>query len=423
MAAMSNHSDRGRGESASLPGLDAHPHARAVLTPALPPAGRPSHAYLFHGPSGTGKRAVARAFAGALLADGAPDAQGAHARASRGTHPDLTWVTPSGAAEMLVGDVDEAVVAAAARTPFEATRRVFVLEAAHTLNEQAANRLLKTLEEPPPFAHLLLISDRREDILPTISSRCLHVRFDPLPVAAIAEGLLSQAPAGITSGPELTQPARAEEGAFEESSPEETPVPDGRTPSQDEGSEQERTRAHACARLASGDSGQATVLAGEQGQALRAAAEGYVRSALAGASEERGWSPVLDVARAAGVRAGEDTQERMQRALELAPAKERKRLEREGMEVRRRAERRGRAQTLEQALRLVELWLRDLLCLAEGAGELIHNVDRRTELEQDGAACSAARVRRGIALVQDTRLRLTLNVSEELALEALAFRL
>jgi DNA polymerase III subunit delta' len=383
MAAMPNRSDRGRDECASLPGLDAHAHARAVLTPALPPAGRPSHAYLFHGPSGTGKRAVARAFAGALLADGAPDPQAARARVGRGTHPDLTWVTPSGAAEMLVGDVDEAVVAAAARTPFEAARRVFVLEAAHTLNDQAANRLLKTLEEPPPFAHLLLISDRREDILPTISSRCLHVRFDPLPVAAIAEGLLSQ----------------------------------------DERSEQERRRAHACARLALGDSGQATVLAAEQGQVLRAAAEGYVRSALAGASEERRWSPVLDVARAAGVRAGEDTQERMQRTLELAPAKERKRLEREGVEIRRRAERRGRAQTLEQALRLVELWLRDLLCLAEGAGELIHNVDRRAELEQDGAACSAGRVRTGIALVQDTRLRLTLNVSEELALEALAFRL
>ena len=56
---------------AGLPGIEAHPHARAVLGPALPPAGSPSHAYLFHGPPGTGKRAVARAFAAALLADGA----------------------------------------------------------------------------------------------------------------------------------------------------------------------------------------------------------------------------------------------------------------------------------------------------------------------------------------------------------------
>ncbi len=402
--------DAGPADS-SLPGLDAHAHARAVLTPALPPAGSPSHAHLFHGPSGTGKRAVARAFAGALLADGAADAQGARARVSRGTHPDLTWVTPSGAAEMLVGDVDEPVVAAAARTPFEATRRVFVLEAAHTLNDQAANRLLKTLEEPPPFAHLLLISDRREDILPTISSRCLDVRFDPLPAAAIAERLLSDAPEGLASGLEPRHQTSSEE------------TPAQQTPAEDEPSEQERTRAHACARLALGDSDQAAALAGEQGRALRAAAEGYVRSALAAASRERSWSTVLDVAKAAGMGAGEEAQERLQDALELAPAKERKRLEREAVEVRRRAERRGRAHTLEQALRLVELWLRDLLCLGEGAPELIYNLDRRPELEQDGAACSPGRARAGIALVQDTRLRLTLNVSEELALEALAFRL
>ena len=54
------------------------------------------------------------------------------------------------------------------------------------MNEQAANRMLKTLEEPPAFAHLLLSSDRREDVLATIVSRCQRVRFDPLPSSAIA---------------------------------------------------------------------------------------------------------------------------------------------------------------------------------------------------------------------------------------------
>src|SRR5258705_6172080 len=100
----------------SLPGTDRHPHARAVLGGGLPPEGRPSHAYLFHGPAGAGKREVARAFAAALLADGAPDPVSAAERVQHGVHPDLTWVTPSGAAEMLVGDIDEPVVAAAART-------------------------------------------------------------------------------------------------------------------------------------------------------------------------------------------------------------------------------------------------------------------------------------------------------------------
>src|SRR5271167_3974931 len=180
-------SSRAADPAEALPGIDAHPHARAVLGPALPPLGRPSHAYLFHGPTGTGKRAIARAFAAALLADGGPQADAVAERVARGSHPDLSWVTPSGANEMLVGDIEQAVVAAATRTPFESSRRVFVIESAHAMNDQAANRMLKTLEEPPAYVHLLLLTDRREDMLSTISSRCQHVRFDPLPPARIAE--------------------------------------------------------------------------------------------------------------------------------------------------------------------------------------------------------------------------------------------
>jgi DNA polymerase III subunit delta' len=81
-----------------LPGTERHPHARAVLTAALPPSGQASHAYLFHGPAGAGKATAARAFAAALLSDGAADPASARERVERGVHPDLTWVTPSGAA-------------------------------------------------------------------------------------------------------------------------------------------------------------------------------------------------------------------------------------------------------------------------------------------------------------------------------------
>src|SRR3954465_15356385 len=90
---------------------------------------------------------------------------------------------------MLRRDVDDAVVAAATRTPFEAGRRVFVLERAETLNDQAANRLLKTLEEPAAHVHLLLRSDHLGEVLPTIVSRCQLVRFDPLPAAEIERRL------------------------------------------------------------------------------------------------------------------------------------------------------------------------------------------------------------------------------------------
>ena len=360
----------------ALPGIDMHPHARAVLAPALS-SRRPSHAYLFHGPSGTGKRAIARGFAAALLMEGARDPSGVAERVARGSHPDLSWVTPSGAAEMLVSDIEEPVVAAATRTPFESSRRVFVIEAVETMNDQTANRMLKTLEEPPDFVHLLLLTDRREDVLETIASRCQPVRFDAIPAAQIAARLSDAQP----------------------------------------------EQAQACARLALGDARRAAWLAGEQGGALRASAERFVRAAALGEGEERPWTGLLEVAKSAGASAGERAELQMARELELLPAKEHKRHEREGLEARRRRERRERTRTLGLGLGLVELWLRDLLCVREGVPELIHAVDRRTRLLEDAGAVPDLRLCTAVELVQDTRLRLPLHVSEELALEGLAYRL
>ncbi len=148
-----------------------------------------------------------------------------------------------------------------------------------------------------------------------------------------------------------------------------------------------------------------------------------MRSTLAGSTGGRPWIGLLDTAKTAAANAGELGAERMAEELELLPGRERKRYEREAQEARRRGERRMRTQTLDLGLRLVELWLRDVLCLCEGAPELIYAVDRRAQLEQDADGRAGAPVRSAIELVGDTRLSLTLNVSEELALEALAYRL
>lgn len=384
--------------NATIEGIDQHPHARAVLLPALAPAGAPSHAYLFHGPAGAGKRTVARAFAGALLAEGSAEPAATIERVRRGAHPDLTWVTPSGASELLVSDIDEAVVGAVAHTPFEALRRVFVIEAAGTMNDQAANRLLKTLEEPPSFVHLILLAEHREDVLPTIASRCQAVRFDPLAEETIEQRLRAADPA--------LDPARA----------------------------------RACARLSGGDAQLAELLAGtlkgttddggqagkqasEVGAALREAAEGYVRAALAGETGGRPWTLLLQSATEAGSAAATACSERVSEQAELLPARERRRAEREGADAARRAERRARTATLDLGLRLAELWLRDAWCLAHGADELVLAVDRLPELQEDARGRSGDALREGVELVRDTRLRLALNVSEELALEALAYRL
>ena len=357
-----------------LPGLEHHPHARAVLR-----LDAPSHAYLFHGPAGAGKRDVARAFAAELLADGAADPESARDRAQRGTHPDLTWVAPSGAADMLVGDIDQPVVAAAARTPFESRRRVFVIERADTMNDEAANRMLKTLEEPPAFAHLVLLTDRPGNVLPTIASRCQHVRFDAAPPEELAEQLAARGvPADV---------------------------------------------ARACARLSLGDGERALEMALGSGPARRAAAERFARACLRDELGDKPWRALLDAAKRAGEQAVQETEGRLAAELEVTASRDRKRVEREGAERARRAARRASTAALDHGLQLAGLWLRDLACLADGAPDVVHHADRLDALREDAAGRDAHRLRAGVDAVEDTRQRLVLNVSEELAVEALAYRL
>jgi DNA polymerase-3 subunit delta' len=363
-----------------LPGTEDHPHARATLGAALGPPPRPSHAYLFHGPAGSGKRTAARAFAAELLAEGARDAAGARVRVAHGTHPDLTWVTPSGAHELLVGDVEEPVVAAAAMTPFESSRRVFVLERADTMIEQAANKLLKTLEEPARFVHLILLTDRLGEVLPTIRSRCQLVRFDALGVERLAERLGRHGVGG-------------EEAA-------------------------------ACARLALGDGERALELALGDGPALRDGGETFARAALAGAvAAQAPWRELLAVRKRRGETAGAELRVRCEEAKELVAKREQKRVENEYAERIRRTERRVQTGALDLGLQLAALWLRDVACVAWGAGELVHHVDRAGELAQDAEGRDPQRLRAAVELVEDTRRRLRSNVTEELALETLAYRL
>jgi len=354
--------------------LDAHPHARAVLGAAL--RGTPAHAYLLHGPAGAGKRATARAFAGELLSRDAADPENAKQRAQHGAHPDLTWVSPSGAHEMLRRDVAESVVAAASHTPFEASHRVFVLERADTMNDEAANALLKTLEEPPPYVVLLLLTDRPTQVLPTIASRCQPVRFDPLPPGALAHKLQSRGVAPET--------------------------------------------AEACARLSLGDGEKALMLASPDGMQLRSAAEQFARAAIHRGTDKKPWKAILDRTRHQGATAKAEIERQLQEELQFLPKKEHKRKETEFTERARRAERRAQTKALDHALQLTGLWYRDVATIQAGAPELVFHTDRLQQLTEDTAAKDP---RSAQELVDDTRARLLLNVNEELACEALAYRL
>ncbi len=362
---------------AALPGTEDHPQARMVLTAAL--EGTPSHAYLFHGPAGTGKSTAAAAFAAALLADGAGDPESVRHRVAAGTHPDLTWVRPSGAHVMRVEDVEGPVVSAATRTPFEASRRVFVLEHVETMNDEVANRLLKTLEEPASYVHLILLTEAPGRVLDTVVSRCQLVRFEPLPAARIAAALEAE---GV--------PAE---------------------------------RALACAGLSLGNATRARFLASAEGGELRGEVARFVAAALHGGAAEP-WRPLLERAERARAVAEDEAAELREQRLELEPkGRERRALERDLEEAAKRDGRRARTAVLDLSLTLAELAFRDLVCLAEGAQEAVLAVDSPPDLTGEVRALDGRRLREAAERCELTRQSLELNVTEELALSALGFRL
>ncbi len=151
-------------------------------------ASRPAQAYMFTGPSGVGKATVARLFAGALLSPN--DADGRR-RVAEAVHPDLHLVEPEGRTALTV-DQARATVAAATRTPVESDRKVFLLEEAGLMNDEAANALLKTLEEPTATAVFILVAESEDDLPATVSSRCRVVRFGRAGEADIRQALVDR---------------------------------------------------------------------------------------------------------------------------------------------------------------------------------------------------------------------------------------
>jgi DNA polymerase-3 subunit delta' len=358
------------------------PAARAALAAAL---AEPVHAYLLAGPPGSGKRAAARAFAAELITAGSPDPDEARRRAlaDPSPHPDLVWLAPQGT-QHLVEEVRGSVITAAAYRPFEGERRVFVIEGADAMADESQNALLKTLEEPAAYVHLILITSEPAALLETVRSRCQAVRFAPLADEAVEARL-------------------AELGLGED--------------------EAERS---AAARLAMGDPDRAAFLVSADGHALRDAAERCVAGARSGELADAPWTGLLEAAEAAGTQAGEAARERIA-SLEAqageggSPAVRRR--ERETTDAARRVARRARTEALDLGLALVAAWLRDLAAVAEGADDLVLNTDRASALGKMAAGLDGRRTRRGAELVMDTRRRLQVNVAEELALEALVFRL
>lgn len=186
-----------------LDAIVGNERARAFLAHAVK-EDSPAHAYLFTGPGGIGKTATALAFAADLLA-------AAGAPVGESLHPDL-WVEDSDAEQVSIETIrrdgrtgrsggEVADVEGAPAQPLQAflslkgmlsDRRVAVLARAERLRETAAAPLLKTIEEPPPGAVLILCTEAAELLPPTIRSRCQEVEFQRLGDADVARFLFAR---------------------------------------------------------------------------------------------------------------------------------------------------------------------------------------------------------------------------------------
>ena len=155
---------------------------------------------------------------------------------------------------------------------------------------------------------------------------------------------------------------------------------------------------------------------------MRKAVEELVGAARAGDLAESPWKALTAIADAAGEQAAAAITSRAAEAEEEAAersAQASRRRAREAEEGAKRGARAARTGALDLGLGLLAAWLRDLAAAADGAGELALNADRRAELEASAQGIDGRRARRGAELVMDTRRRLTVNVNETLALEAL----
>ena len=150
---------------------------------------RPAQAYLFVGPQSVGKEFVALRFATGLLG-GLSDERARRLALAR-AHPDLRVLEPEGATSLGVDQARE-VVARASLSPVEAARTVFLFPDAGSMTEQAANALLKTLEEPTAQVVFLLVAESEDDFPATVASRCRSIHMGRVPQPDIVEALVER---------------------------------------------------------------------------------------------------------------------------------------------------------------------------------------------------------------------------------------
>lgn len=156
--------------------------------------GKISHAYILSGEAGMGRKSLTNAFALELLCEkGLPDpCMACHAckQVLSGNHPDLIYVTHEKPASIGVDDIREQINDTIMVRPYSSYYKVYIVDEAEKMTVQAQNALLKTIEEPPSYAVILLLTTNQDAFLPTILSRCVQLKLKPLRDEVVREYLV-----------------------------------------------------------------------------------------------------------------------------------------------------------------------------------------------------------------------------------------
>lgn len=143
-----------------------------------------SHAYILTGEAGMGRKSLAHAFALALLCEKgkAEPCMECHAckQVLSGNHPDLIHVTHEKPNSIGVDDIREQINDTIMVRPYSSYYKIYIVDEAEKMTQQAQNALLKTIEEPPSYAVIILLTTNQEAFLPTILSRCVQLKLKPL---------------------------------------------------------------------------------------------------------------------------------------------------------------------------------------------------------------------------------------------------
>ncbi len=337
------------------------------------------HAYLFVGAPGSGKKTAALAFACALYCDDQGCGQcAACTRVRRRSHPDLHLIEPEGTAGYLADQIRD-VIRDVSLAPVEGPHKVYIFDSADLFNDSSANAFLKTLEEPPDDVVIILMAHTYDRVLPTIASRCQVIRFRRIPPSEAAAVLVSQTGADTQ---EATAALAAAGGVVARAR-------------DFLGSPSRRAARGTILRvlkdLSVMDDHDVLIAAKQLLSAVKAPLED-VKSAQEAELQSRSEFLAKGAVKA--------IEERNKRELTAR--------EREGVS---------------EVLNVAESWLRDCLAISQGVADLVVNMDAVDAMEEVGAVMTPAAASRALSAVNETRRRISYNVSPQLAVEAMLFEL